>query len=143
MTGRELVADVVMLIHAAFATFVVGGLVATVVGTLLGWTWTRRPAFVRTHMASALFIAVRAAAGIPCPLTWIEDLVRNGIAANCFAGATFHELAHALALRGMPTNQFAFRAIVFGALVMAVHLIANRAALFPWWSNHRVAPRPE
>jgi hypothetical protein len=70
-----LLADLILFIHVAYATFVLGGLVAVPLGAKLGWHWVRSAAFRRAHVACTAVVAVEALIGVTCPLTWIEHLL--------------------------------------------------------------------
>jgi len=72
----ELLADVVLALHASFVLFVVGGLLLTLTGWWRGWGWTRGPWFRWLHLAAIGFVALEAWFGIPCPLTVLESRLR-------------------------------------------------------------------
>jgi len=68
-------ADAVLVIHALFVLFVVGGFGLTLVGATR-WGWVRNRAFRIAHLAAIVFVALEALLGITCPLTRWEDLLR-------------------------------------------------------------------
>lgn len=68
-------ADVVLVTHAAYVAFVVGGWIAIVVGGLLRRRWVRNPWFRYVHLLSIGIVALQAVLAVPCPLTvWERDL---------------------------------------------------------------------
>jgi len=71
-----MLADLVLLAHAAFVAFVVGGLVATWVGEALGRAWARHAVFRGLHLAAITFVVAESLLGIACPLTVWEDALR-------------------------------------------------------------------
>jgi len=71
-------ATVVLVVHAVFATFIVGGFFAVWIGAALGWQWVRAPGFRRIHLALMGIVALLAALDIPCPLTVLEDWLSTG-----------------------------------------------------------------
>ncbi len=71
-------ADVVLAVHVAFVAFVVGGFALILAGIARGWAWVRNPAFRWAHLGAIGFVALEALAGIACPLTVWEDLLRRG-----------------------------------------------------------------
>ncbi|MFC0401267.1 DUF2784 domain-containing protein [Paraburkholderia rhizosphaerae] len=79
MTG---LADTVLVVHAAIVLFIVGGLVAIWLGALFNWPWVRGRVFRGVHLAAIGVVALLALSGIACPLTVLEDCLRND------AGAT-------------------------------------------------------
>lgn len=77
-------ADLVLLIHAAFVAFVVGGLALIWIGALCGWQIARNLPFRILHMAAILFVCVEALIGVACPLTVLEDQLRGRVAESGF-----------------------------------------------------------
>ena len=67
---RILLADVVLLLHVAYAAFVIGGLLVVPLGGWLDWRWVRARRFRLAHMVCTAIVAVEALIGVTCPLTW-------------------------------------------------------------------------
>jgi hypothetical protein len=80
--NAALLADVVLAVHVAFVAFVVGGFALIVAGIARGWDWVLNPAFRWTHLAAIVVVALEALAGVACPLTVWEDLLRRGAASE-------------------------------------------------------------
>ena len=74
---NTLLADSILVVHFAFVLFVVGGFALIVAGAALGWRWIRNRAFRYAHLAAITFVAAEAIAGVTCPLTVWEDLLRR------------------------------------------------------------------
>lgn len=74
---RALLADAVLVVHFAFALFVVGGFALVVAGGLAGWAWVRNRSFRLAHLAAILFVAAESLVGAACPLTVWEDALRR------------------------------------------------------------------
>lgn len=72
------IANTVLVVHVLFVAFVVGGLAFVWLGTALGWGAVRNFRFRVLHLAAILFVALESLAGIACPLTALEDRLRNG-----------------------------------------------------------------
>jgi hypothetical protein len=70
-------ADALLVLHAAFVLFVVGGLPATWIGAALGKGWARNPWFRGLHVAAIAFVVIESALGYACPLTIWEDALRG------------------------------------------------------------------
>jgi len=75
-TMYALLADVLLILHAAYVGFVLFGLVVTWVGWWRGWAWVRHPGFRLAHLLAIGVVAAEALLGITCPLTVWEDHLR-------------------------------------------------------------------
>lgn len=71
-----LLADAVLLLHAAVVLFVAGGLGAILLGHRRGWRWVDGWWFRAAHLAAIAFVAVQAWLGATCPLTVLEAWLR-------------------------------------------------------------------
>lgn len=72
-------ADLVLLVHFGFVTFVVGGLALVWIGASLDWGWVRNLWFRMIHLVAIVFVAGQAVLGRMCPLTLWEDALRGGV----------------------------------------------------------------
>jgi hypothetical protein len=73
--GYRLLAELVMLLHFGFLAYVALG----------GFPAWRRPRLIVPHVAAAVWGAVSATVGIPCPLTAWEDAARRTAGAQGLA----------------------------------------------------------
>ena len=69
-------ADLTLVIHAAFVAFVVAGLVVIWLGRYRGWAFVRDFWFRATHLAAIGVVAAESLGGFVCPLTTWEDQLR-------------------------------------------------------------------
>jgi len=81
-----LLADALLAAHFLIAAFIVAGLILVWLGAALGWQWTRNPWFRYLHLGAIAFVAAEALAGIACPLTVWEDMLRGGVRPESFVG---------------------------------------------------------
>ncbi|HXZ50207.1 MAG TPA: DUF2784 domain-containing protein [Usitatibacter sp.] len=77
-------ADAILLVHAAFVLFVVGGLAAIWVGIARGWRFAFDPRLRGAHAAAIAFVVAESLLGYACPLTVWEDALRGTHAARGF-----------------------------------------------------------
>jgi len=89
-----LVADALLVAHFLIAAFIVAGLVLVWLGAALGWRWTRNPWFRYLHLGAIAFVAAEALAGLACPLTVWEDLLRGGVRPESFVGRWVQRLLY-------------------------------------------------
>lgn len=80
-----MIADGVLVVHALFVLFVVGGFVLIVLGAR-HWEWVRNRAFRILHLAAIAFVTAEALLGITCPLTIWEGVLRGGGSERSFIG---------------------------------------------------------
>ncbi|HXZ51861.1 MAG TPA: DUF2784 domain-containing protein [Burkholderiales bacterium] len=81
---QRIAADALLVAHFLIAAFVTGGLLLVWVGAAAGWRWVRNPWFRYLHLAAIAIIALEGLAGIACPLTIWEDLLRGGLRPQSF-----------------------------------------------------------
>jgi uncharacterized protein DUF2784 len=108
-------ADAVLVVHAAFVLFVVGGLVATWVGLAFGWGYARNPWFRGLHLAAIAFVVLESVLGYMCPLTIWEDALRGTATDKGF----IQRWVHAWLFWRAPAWVFTAIYVAFGALVAA------------------------
>ena len=79
-------ADLLLGFHFLVAAFIVATLPLVWLGAALRWGWIRHPILRYVHFAAILLVAAEALAGIACPLTAWEDLLRGGLRPETFVG---------------------------------------------------------
>ncbi len=89
-----MVADALLVVHFLIAAFVVGGLLGVWLGAALGWRWIRNRWFRYLHLGAIVFVAFEALAGIACPLTVWEDLLRGGVRPESFVARWVQRLLY-------------------------------------------------
>lgn len=75
--GDSALADLILVVHAAFVLFVVGGLVATWVGAAFGFPFARNRWFRGIHLTAIAFVVAESLLGFMCPLTVWEGALRG------------------------------------------------------------------
>lgn len=118
-----LAADAVLVLHAAFVVFVVGGLILILHGWYGGWSWTRGATFRLVHLVTVVFVVVETWLDLACPLTLLENWlrVRAGQAVYDDIGCIGHWLEKLL-FYSAPGWAFDVLHAVFGALVLLCFL---------------------
>lgn len=121
-TTYRLLADALLLTHAAFVAFVVGGFVLILLGLWRGWAWVRSYPFRLAHLAAILVVVLQAWAERICPLTLWEDSLRRRAGQEGYErGFIAHWLGELIYYRAEPWV-FTLLYTVFGALVLATWL---------------------
>src|SRR5688572_22608857 len=73
----NLLADLVLILHALVALFITGGFLTVWIGVWVRWRWTRNWMFRLLHLAAICFVALTSLIGLACPLTVLEDWLRK------------------------------------------------------------------
>ena len=112
-------ADIVLVAHAAFIVFVVGGQLLIVAGWLGGWSWPRHRSFRVLHLGAITVVVLESWCGITCPLTWLELTLRpEGVGRSGHDGFIAYWL-HRLIFYDAPSWVFTVVYTAFGATVLA------------------------
>ena len=106
-------ADSILVVHAAFVLFVVGGLLAIWIGLAFDRPFARSPWFRGAHLAAIAFVVVETVLGYVCPLTLWEDALRGARAEKGF----IERWIHAWLYWDWPAWVFTSIYVAFGALV--------------------------
>jgi hypothetical protein len=114
-----LLADAVLIAHVGVIVFVIGGLVAVMLGNRRHWHWVNAGAFRLTHLAAVVFIAVQALLGRACPLTVLESWLRVKTGAPGYPGSFIEYWLHRLIYYEAPAWVFAMTYLAFTLLVVA------------------------
>lgn len=117
-------ADLVLVLHFAFASFVVGGWIATLHGWRRGWQWTRAFGWRVTHLGATGIVALLSIFDITCPLTTLESWlrVRGGDSAYAAPGCIAHWVQRVLFFDIAPWI-FTVMYAVFALLVLATFVL--------------------
>jgi len=106
-------ADAILVLHAGFVLFVVGGLVAIWIGLALGLPFARSPWFRGAHLAAIAFVVAETLLGFMCPLTIWEDALRGEVSEAGF----IQRWIHAWLFFNWPPWVFNAIYVAFGGLV--------------------------
>jgi hypothetical protein len=117
-------ADALLVVHFAIVVFIIGGLVLTWAGALLGWDWVRNPWFRYAHLGAILFVALEALIGAMCPLTLWEDALRGGARPDSFIGRWVQRLLYYRAPEWVFTTLYVAWA---AATLLTLRLVPPRA----------------
>jgi hypothetical protein len=117
-TYYRFLADVVVTLHFAYVSFVIVGLLLTLIGGLLHWNWVRNFWFRIIHLLMIAAVVVEAWFGITCPLTTWEKQLRELSGQATYGGSFVANLLHdAMFFDGAPWV-FTLGYTLFGAVVL-------------------------
>ncbi len=132
MTGAKLLADAIVVFHAAYVAFVVLGMATILVGLLFKKSWARNPWLRILHLAAIGLVVLETAVGIPCPLTVWESQLRQSAGQDAYAGDFIGYWAHRLIFVQAPPWAFTAAYVVFGTIVLLTFVLAPPR----WRSKH-------
>jgi len=74
---RGMLADAVLAVHCAIVIFITAGLPLIWIGAAKGWRWIRIRWLRGLHLTAIGFVALESLAGVACPLTVGEAVLRG------------------------------------------------------------------
>ena len=115
----NLAADAVLLLHVLFVIFVIGGLLLIFLGNYRRWHWVRNPWFRMAHAAAIAVVTLQSWAGMICPLTTLENMLRRRAGGAVYADSFISHLLEQIIYYRAPAWVFAVCYTAFGAVVVA------------------------
>lgn len=115
----KLLADLVLVVHAAYVLFVVGGLTAILAGHWRGWGWVRNGGFRYLHLAAIGVVVAQAWLGVECPLTTLENTLRNRAGEAAYQVSFIQDWLHRLLFYQVSGRTFVWLYTLFGLAVLA------------------------
>jgi len=135
MPWAKLLADSIVVFHAAYVSFVVFGLVLILLGIALRWGWVRNFWFRALHLAAIGIVMLEALIGMTCPLTDWEKRLRDMAGEGRYAGDFIGYWAHRLIFYRAEPWVFTVLYVSFGLAVLAAFVLAP-----PRWPARACGP---
>lgn len=117
-------ADGVVLIHLGYVSFVVVGQLLLLIGMLRGWSWIRSLRFRVLHLGAIGVVVAESLLEITCPLTTLEQFLRNKAGQATYRGDFIGNCAHELLFFDCQPQTFTLIYALFGLLVLVTFLVA-------------------
>ena len=124
MLRARILADLIVIFHAAYVAFVVFGLLAILAGIVFRWSWVRNIWFRVIHLTMIAIVVGEALAGVPCPLTIWEKQYRTQSGQANYPGDFLGYWAHRLLFYRAEPWVFTLIYSLFGLAVVAAFLLA-------------------
>lgn len=123
-----LLADLVLVVHALFVAFVIGGQLAILAGWIRGWSWVRNLRFRLIHLGVIAYIVVQTWFGRLCPLTVWEAQLRRAAGQSHYDESFIGYWLGELLFLDLPWWVFTVVYTAFGTLVVVswVHFPPRR-----------------
>ncbi|HEX4583880.1 MAG TPA: DUF2784 domain-containing protein [Burkholderiaceae bacterium] len=113
-----MLADSVLAVHCAIVIFITAGLPLIWIGAALRWSWIRIRWLRALHLAAIGFVALESLAGVACPLTVWEAVLRHRQAPEGFVQQWVERALY----YDLPAWVFTLAYTVFAAAVVATWL---------------------
>jgi hypothetical protein len=126
-------ADVVVLIHAAYVLFVVFGLLAILVGSVCRWAWISNFWFRAVHLLMIAAVVAQAWLGRACPLTTLENHLRLRAGQSTYPGDFIAHWVHEAIFVDAAPWAFTICYSLFGLAVLATFVVTPPR--WPRWSK--------
>jgi hypothetical protein len=118
-------ANLVLITHIAFVLFVVGGQILIFVGGIPQlrnaqhpWQWVGKAGFRYLHLAAILYVVIESWLGVMCPLTVIEQWLRQAAGQTTYQGDFIAYYLSDFLFFNAPAWVFTCAYSVFGGLVI-------------------------
>ena len=121
----RLLADLVLVLHAGFTVFVVGGQLLILAGLALRWRWVRGFRFRLVHLAAIVFVTIQTWVGLACPLTDLENHFRVRAGQASYDDGFIAHWLHELIFYDASPRTFALVYTGFGLLVVATWIFGR------------------
>jgi hypothetical protein len=119
-----MLADLIVVLHATYVSFVVFGLAAILLGVLCRWRWVRNVWFRAIHLTAIGIVVGESLLGIACPLTVWERQLREMAGQTGYTGDFVGYWTHRLIFYRADSRVFTLVYTLFGLAVLAVFILA-------------------
>lgn len=116
---HALLADLIVIVHAAIVGFIVLGEVLILIGWWRKWQWTRNPWLRWSHLSAILIVVLFSLFLGYCPLTEWEYMLRETTGEVYEQGSFVGRLLHRIIFLRLPEWVFTPMYVAFGVLVAA------------------------
>ena len=124
MPWARMLADLIVVFHTAYVSFVIFGLAAILIGAAFHWGWVRNFWFRAIHLTTIGIVVAEAIAGISCPLTDWENQFRVAAGQAGYPGDFIGYWAHRLIFFQAKPWVISMLQILFGLAVLATFVLA-------------------
>jgi hypothetical protein len=124
------VANVILVLHVSYVSFVVLGLLLIWLGIACRWNWIRNPWFRGIHLTMILIVVLESWIGMTCPLTTWENWFRKQAGQNLYDGDFIAIWLHDLIFLELPQWAFTVGYSFFGLAVVATLWLAPPRWIF-------------
>jgi hypothetical protein len=114
----SLLADSIVVIHLAYACFVLFGFIGIVIGAWRSWSWIKNFSFRIAHLICTVFVPLETLLRMTCPLTTLENYFLNASGTSGYERSFIGNLASKILFYDAP--EWVFAVIYFGFAIMVI-----------------------
>lgn len=119
-----MLADIILIVHFLYVSFVIGGLLAVWIGVFFHWQWIRNFWFRILHLIAIVFVALESVFGVVCPLTKWENELRSSSGGGYETSFMQHWI-HKILFYHAPEYVFTIIYILFALLVLGSLIVVK------------------
>lgn len=119
-------ANVILVFHVAYVSFVLIGLILVWLGWACGWQWIRNVWFRLAHLIAILVVAAETVVGMTCPLsTWEWTLREWGGQTENLEGDFIGNLFSSILYYDLPQGHWIFQSMYYGfaAVILLTYIL--------------------
>lgn len=110
-------ADLILVLHALFITFVILGFVLVLIGMFRRWNWSKNLWFRLSHLLAIGIVVAESCFGGICPLTAWESRLRKAAGGVGYSESFIQHWLHKIMFYDFAPWVFTVAYTVFGILV--------------------------
>ena len=115
----SLLADIIVVIHLAYACFVLFGFIGIVIGVWCRWSWIENFPFRLTHLICTVFVPLETLLRMTCPLTTLENYFLKVSGASGYERSFIGNLAGEILFYDVP--EWVFAVIYLALAIMVIY----------------------
>jgi len=119
----SLLADTIVVIHLAYACFILFGFIAICIGVPCGWKWIKNFCFRTTHLACTVFVSLETLLGMICPLTTLENFFLRASGAEGYSRSFIGNLVSKILFYDAPEWVFLTIYVAVAILVILCYIM--------------------
>ena len=116
-------ADLILIVHVLFITFVILGLLLTILGGFRHWFWVRNLWFRVLHLLAIGFVVAQVWCGKICPLTIWEQQLRHAAGQATYRESFIEHWLNILCFFHAPIWTFLWAYTLFRAMVLLMIIL--------------------
>jgi len=120
VNSYQLLADLIVVLHLGYVSFVVFAVPAVFYGAWRGWRFARNFWFRAVHLLMIGVVALEAIVGVICPLTTWESQLRRAAGQSAEQGTFVGRWAHRLIFVDLSPNVLMLCYIAFAVVVIVM-----------------------